>query len=114
MGDAKRRKLLRPAKVRIRTDEEVLELLGFYRRKFPTDSFAANFWLLLSELSEYSTEIDMTDPVKLAEFVNKNQDDLAEAFKKRFKNPGMCVIPGLFDDPKPTINEPDWGKAGKA
>lgn len=99
MGKASRLKALKHSKkIRVRSDQEIAEIVLAYRNLYKSDPFLANMMLLCSELSEYF-EIPMTDEKKLSAFIKENSDGLLLQFLRRFKAVDECAIPGLFDSP---------------
>ena len=98
MGDANRRRDLKPKKIRIRSDSEIAGTVIAYKNLYKRDPFLANMMLLCSELSEY-IEIPTHDPEKLTVFVKENQDALVKQFVKRFKSIEERAIPVGFLDP---------------
>lgn len=75
-----------PQKIRIRSEQEIAEVVVAYKRIYATDPFLANLMLMCSELSEYIEIPPVTDGVGLMAFIKKNQAKLEAQFLQRFKS----------------------------
>lgn len=94
MGDAQRRKLLKPKKIRERSNEEISGMIRGYKYVFPIDAFRANLLWFCGELSEYYP-ISMSNEKDLDLFIKENMDTLVDLFVQRFKDINENILNGL-------------------
>jgi hypothetical protein len=80
-------------KIRVRSTEEILAVMGAYRNIYKDDPHKANLMLLLSEISEYTPVPTPDNDDEFAEFLKKNGAALTKMFVKRFKSIDEYAIP---------------------
>lgn len=87
------KRMKHPQKIRVRSTEEILAVMGAYRNIYKDDPHKANLMLLLSELSEYSPVPTPENDEEFSEFLKKNQAVLTKMFVKRFSSINEYAIP---------------------
>jgi hypothetical protein len=82
MGEATRRKKLKPKKIRVLSEAELLGTAMAYIKLYKTDAYLANLMLISTELSP----IPLNSPEDIEAYVKQNRDFLQTQFIKRFRS----------------------------